>query len=301
MNSIYASEQLKQVIWPAFVAHFKNKNSAISYESDINEYLNFMQKDFLLQTSGDAEQFYQYLIQKSDAGKIKPNTVAKKIRELHSFGEYICEHRSYYEVPEAFEDRFLPYLNYLAKLEKYAKSIPIEHIDGLMKAAQDDLMAYCIFTLLYRVGLASTEIIELKLEHFGAYDNGVYAFVPGRRDACYIPEDVHLILEKYLSSRAEHEYLFYNSRRNKLNIKYISRMIKKYAELAGVPSYSAESLRNSCAFTMFSYDADTEQVAKQMGVTQTMIKRYKSKYYRDNILKNANQLVKLKIELPDGL
>lgn len=300
MNNSYASKQLKEVIWIDFVKHFKNKNSAISYESDINEYLNYIKKDFLLQTSQDAELFYQYLIQKSDSGKIKPNTVAKKIRELHSFGEFICEHRSYYDVPEAFEDRFLPYLNYLAKLEKYAKSIPIEHIDGIMKVAQIDLMAYCIFTFLYRVGLASTEIIELKPEHFGAYDNGVYAFVPGRKEACYIPEDVHLILEKYLASRMEHEYLFYNSRRNKLNIKYISRMIKKYSALAGVPSYSAESLRNSCAFTMFSYDANTEQVAKQMGVTQTMIKRYQSKYYKDNILKNANQLIKLKVELPDS-
>ena len=299
MNSIYASKQLKEVIWPDFVAHFKNKNSAISYASDINEYLDFLKKDFLLQTSGDAKRFYAYLIHKSEMGKIKPNTIAKKIRELHSFGEYICLNKKQYEVPDSFEDKFLPYLNELAKLEKYAKSIPIEHIDKIMKAAQDDLMAYCIFAFLYRVGLASTEVIELKVEHFAQYDNGVYAFVPGRREACYIPEDVYLILEKYLSLRMEHEYLFYNSRRNKLNIKYISRMCKKYTQLAGVPSYSAESLRNSCAFTMFSYDANTEQVAKQMGVTQTMIKSYKSKYYRDNILKTANQLVKLKIELPD--
>ena len=89
MNSIYASKQLKEVIWPDFVAHFKNKNSAISYASDINEYLDFLKKDFLLQTSGDAKRFYAYLIQKSEMGKIKPNTIAKKIRELHSFGEYI--------------------------------------------------------------------------------------------------------------------------------------------------------------------------------------------------------------------
>ncbi len=300
MNSIYASEQLKQIIWPDFITHFKNKSSSISYQSDIDEYMNYMQKDFLLQNSKDAEKFYKYLEQKINQGKIKPNTVAKKVRELHSFADYICKNRDNYELPESFADEFHPYLDKLAKLEKHAKSIPVEHIDSILKVAQQDLMAYCILTLLYRVGLSSTEIIELKVEHFEAYDNGVYAFIPGRKNPCYIPEDVYFILEQYIKSRQEHEYLFYNSRKNKLNLMYISRLNKKYTQLAGVPAYSAEALRNSCAFTMFAYNANSEQVAKQMGVTQTMIKRYQSISYRDNVLKNANQLVKLKVELPDN-
>lgn len=80
---------------------------------------------------------------------------------------------------------------------------------------------------------------------------------------------------------------------------YISRLFKKYTQLAGIPNYSSESLRNSCAFTMFAYNATTEQVAKQMGVTETMIKRYKGKYYKENIVRNANKLTKVKVELPD--
>ncbi len=299
MNSIYASEQLKQVIWSDFIKHFKNKNSTISYQSDIDEYMNYIQKDFLLQTNKDAQKFYNYLEQKINEGTIKPSTVAKKIRELHSLSDFICKNRTNYDLPETFTDVFHPYLDSLAKLEKYAKSIPVEHIDRILKAAQQDLMAYCILTLLYRVGLASTEVIELKVEHFEAYDNGVYAFIPKRKSPCYIPEDVYSILEQYMKSRQEHEYLFYNSRNNKLNIMYISRLNKKYTKLAGVPSYSAEALRNSCAFTMFAYNANAEQVAKQMGVTPTMIRRYQNVTYRENLLKNANQLVKLKVELPD--
>lgn len=50
---------------------------------------------------------------------------------------------------------------------------------------------------------------------------------------------------------------------------------------------------------MFAYNATTEQVAKQMGVTETMIKRYKGKYYKENIVRNANKLTKVKVELPD--
>ena len=299
MNSIYASEQLKQIIWQDFIQHFKNKNSTISYRSDIDEYMNYIKKDFLLQTEKDAKNFYNYLEKKINEGTIKPSTVAKKIRELHSLSDFICKNRTNYDLPETFTDVFHSYLDSLAKLEKYAKSIPIEHIDRILEVAQQDLMAYCILTLLYRVGLASTEVIELKLEHFEAYDNGVYVFIPKRKSPCYIPEDVYAILERYMKSRQEHEYLFYNSRNNKLNIMYISRLNKKYTKLAGVPSYSAEALRNSCAFTMFSYNANAEQVAKQMGVTPTMIRRYQNVTYKENLLKNVNQLVKLKVELPD--
>ena len=63
---------------------------------------------------------------------------------------------------------------------------------------------------------------------------------------------------------------------------YISRMMKKYTTLAGIPSYSAESLRNSCAYTMFAYDAKPEQVAREMGVTESQIRRYKNMNYMDN-------------------
>ena len=121
--------------------------------------------------------------------------------------------------------------------------------------AQDDLQAYCIFALLQRVGLSSTEIVALKLGDIVAYDNGVYAELPSRKEPCFIPEDVFVILGKYIASRQDHEYLFYNSRGNKLNTMYISRLMKKYTDLANVPNYSAEALRNTCAVTMFAYES----------------------------------------------
>ena len=79
---------------------------------------------------------------------------------------------------------------------------------------------------------------------------------------------------------------------------YISRLMKKYAKKAGIPCYSAESIRNTCGVTMFSYGADSRQVAKQMGITKVQIKRYDNVIYRDSIQKAANNLVKVKVEPP---
>lgn len=298
MNSIHASDQFLQVIWPDFTAHFRNEVSIASYEVDVAEFMRFCESDFLQLDYEKAEAYFEYLQKKLETGKMQPSTMAKKIRELHSLAEYICDERGKYKVPASFRDYFLPYLKRIAKIDKYAKTIPVEHIDKIFTEAQDDLQAYCIFALLQRVGLSSTEIVGLKLCDIVAYDNGVYAELPSRKDSCFIPEDVFVILGQYIAQRQEQEYLFYNSRRNKLNTMYISRLMKKYTELAGVPNYSAEALRNTCAVTMFAYEASPEQVARQMGVTQIQIKRYKNLSYRDNLVRAANELVKVRVEPP---
>ena len=56
--------------------------------------------------------------------------------------------------------------------------------------------------------------------------------------------------------------------------------------------------QNTCAVTMFAYEASPEQVARQMGVTQIQIKRYKNLSYRDNLVRAANELVKVRVEPP---
>lgn len=297
MNIIYASDQFNQVIWPDFTAHFQNESTEASYRSDVVEFMAIYQTDFLQITEKIVEDYYARMQERVESDLVQPSTMAKKFRELHSLASFIYEEREQYQIPDTFYDYFFPYLKYVAKTEKHAKSIPIDHIDKILIAAQDNAMAYCIFVLMQRVGLSSTEIAELRLEDFAAYDNGVYVSVHGRKDFCFVPEDAFMILEQYLNVREEREYLFYNSRGNQLNTMYISRLMKKYTQAADVPGYSAESLRNSCAVTMFAYNASPEQVAKQMGITEIQIKRYKNMAYRDKLMRAANELVKIRVEL----
>ena len=113
-----------------------------------------------------------------------------------------------------------------------------------------------------------------------------------------MPEDVVEILTEYLNQREYNEYLFYNRSDRQLNTMYLSRMMKKYTTLAGIPSYSAETLRNSCGFTMYAYGAKDKHVAKQLGITQIQIKRYDDIRYKDNIQKQAQNMVKLRVDPP---
>ena len=163
-------------------------------------------------------------------------------------------------------------------------------------------MAYAIITCIHRVGLSSREIAELKQSDLATYENGVFAYIASREDFCFIPEDVVLILERYMEEREmveETDTLFHNRNGAPLNKMYISRMLKKYTTKAGIPSYSAEKIRTTCGVTMSAYGASYMQVAKQMGITGTQIKKYKNKQYKKNLQLKANELVKIKIEPPN--
>ena len=163
-----------QSIWKHFVSHFRNQNSAASYRSDTIEFLEFTEKSFLETTASDVENYYAIQQKKINEKELQPSTVAKKIRELNSLSAYIEENKEYYHIKDNYQNHFAAYLPHIEKMSKFAHSVPIEDIDKLLIAAQSDYMVYCIITLLYRMGLSSTEIVELMPEHFTIYDNGVH-------------------------------------------------------------------------------------------------------------------------------
>lgn len=101
-----------------------------------------------------------------------------------------------------------------------------------------------------------------------------------------------------MGQREERPTLFYNRRGNPLNTMYISRMMKKYTALACIPAYSSQMLRNTCAYNLFSYKASPGQVAAQMGVTDTHVKRYRKLAYKEELSRAAGNLVKIHVERP---
>lgn len=297
MKSQFASEFTKKV-WTDFKCHFKSQTTEASYQTDLDEIMEYMHKDFLTMSDADVKGYYDYMQERVQKRLLKGSTVAKKFRELHSFAQYICERGEAKCFQPEFQDLYEPYLKLLEKQEKFARSVPVEDIDRLFEAAKEDRMAYCIFAFLYRMGLSSTEIIELTPEDFAGYENGMYVEVTGRRELCYVPEDVEEILLSYLTERQENTWLFYNRRGNQLNTMYVSRMMKKYTSLAGIPCYSAQSVRNTCGFTLSSYGATPAQTAGQLGITTAQIQRYDGKAYKNDLQKDAQKLVRVKIVPP---
>lgn len=284
-------------IWKLFCEKFKSDTTKASYESDLKEFCSFCGKEFFRIDGSDVREYYEFMRKRIEEGRLSPLTVTKKFRELHSFSSFCMNLKN--EEGMLRDDYFYPWLKHMAKEKNLARSVPVEDMDRLLRAASCDRMAYTILTLMYRAGLTSTEITALNGEEdFAVYDDGVYVFPRSRREPCYIPSDAWEILSAYMRIREPHESLFYNRSGRRLNGMYISRMMKKYCRLAGINGYSAEAVRNCCGFNLFAYGASEKQVAEQMGRTQQQIRRYRGISYRGNLRKQANDLVKVRIEKP---
>lgn len=170
MRSSYASKQLTHEIWPEFIAHFKSSTTKASYESDLDELMDYLKKDFLLINDRDMESYFTWMQHKIKEGRLNPSTLSKKCRELHSLAEYICENKDRYNITKNYKDVYADYLPYMTKQEKFASSVPVRHMDLLLRAAQKDTMAYCIIAMLYRAGMSSTEVCALRMDDFEIYE-----------------------------------------------------------------------------------------------------------------------------------
>lgn len=296
MSQNVPEEFVNKNLWEMFRKRFKSHTTEASYWSDIMEFCRFCGKRAEDTEKRDADRYYAYMKERAESGKISPLTVTKKFRELHSFFKFAEEEAG---DDAAYRDWFYPYLKNMEKEKGLARSIPVEDMDALLKAAADDLAVYTMLTLMYRAGLSSTEITGLNgPDDLVLYGEDGYVLLPERREPCYIPPDAWAILMEYLDQREVHPSLFYNRNGRRLNTMYISRMMKKYCQKAGISQYSAEAVRNCCAFNLFSYGATPGQVAEQMGRTQQQIRRYKGVSYRGNLRRKADELVKIRIESP---
>ncbi len=283
-------------LWELFRKQFKSSSTEASYRSDIGEFCRFCKKSFRDVTEKDVRRYYGFMKERAGSGEISPLTVTKKFRELHSFAQFL-EEQGENRGPRDF---FYPYLKHMEKERKLARSVPVEDMDRLLDAASDNQIEYTILTLMYRAGLASTEIAALNGEEdFVIYGEDSFALLSGREEPCYIPKDAWEILMDYMEQREKYPSLFYNRSGRRLNTMYVSRMMKKLCAKAGVPNYSAEAVRNCCAFNLFAYGASARQVAGQMGRTEQQIRRYRGISYKGHLGRQADSLVKIRIEKPE--
>ena len=177
-------------LWNLFQRRFKSVVTEASYRSDIMEFCRFTGKRFDETEKEDVRQYYRSMEKKVSDGHLSPLTLTKKFREMHSYACFLMEEDM------IAEDYFYPYLKNMKKEDRLAKSIPVEHMDALLKAASDDLMSYAVLTLMYRAGLSSTEIAVLRgPEDFVRQGTDICVILPGREEPCQIPEDAWKILE----------------------------------------------------------------------------------------------------------
>ncbi|MCI7813039.1 MAG: site-specific integrase [Lachnospiraceae bacterium] len=287
------------MLWEKFIQHFRNPKTRETYFGDINEFLEMTQKDFLLLQASDVQRYYQDMKKRVESQEIRSKTFEKKLKELHAFADFILKQKKEYEIPSTFQDYFYGYLVYFDKEDHVKEVFPIEDLDKMLKAAEEEYMTYTILVLFYRVGLLSTDVCALKPADFVTKEGQLYLILREKKEVVYIPKDVAEVLKCYEQVREENEYYFFNGRGNQLNTMYLHRMMRRITQKAGVPDYSAMDLRSAYAGTLYAYGAKDAQVADQIRITQMHIKRYANEEFQDDIKQSAADLIKM-IVIPPG-
>lgn len=243
------------MIWEKFIVHFRNNKTKETYFGDLNEFLDMIQKDFLMIQQQDVEQYYQKMKKKVEESELRNKTLEKKLKELHAFAEFVLGQKNEYEIADSFQDYFYNYLIYFDKEDKVKEVFPIEDLDKMLKAAEEEKMSYTILVLFYRMGLLSTDICAIKPGDFVEREGERYLILREKKEVVYIPHDVAEILKCYEEMREENEYYFFNGRGNPLNTMYLHRMMRRITKKAGVSDYSAMDLRSAYAGTLYAYGA----------------------------------------------
>ena len=286
------------MIWEKFIVHFRNNKTKETYFGDLNEFLDMIQKDFLMIQQQDVEQYYQKMKKKVEESELRNKTLEKKLKELHAFAEFVLGQKNEYEIADSFQDYFYNYLIYFDQEDKVKEVFPIEDLDKMLKAAEEK-MSYTILVLFYRMGLLSTDICAIKPGDFVEREGERYLILREKKEVVYIPHDVAEILKCYEEMREENEYYFFNGRGNPLNTMYLHRMMRRITKKAGVSDYSAMDLRSAYAGTLYAYGAKDNQVADQIRITQMHIQRYANEEFQTNIAQNAANLIKMIVLPPE--
>ncbi len=177
-----------------------------------------------------------------------------------------------------------------AKKEKTIKFLNLDQVEKLLLSPDtrnnQGLRDRAILETLFSTGLRIAELTALNNEQFANIkDKKDYELSiigkGGYPRTVYFSERALLWLKKYLSSREDKEkalFINYRTRKNadsRLTPRSIERLVKKYAILAGVPTFTTpHTLRHSLATDFLSQGVDLRTIQEFLGhrsITSTQI------------------------------
>ena len=164
---------------------------------------------------------------------------------------------------------------------KTVKFLNLEQIEKLLTAAEpkDDIRVRdrAILETLFSTGLRIAELVALDIEQFANIKNkkdfelGVIG-KGGNPRTVYFSERALNWIKNYLDTRKDKEKpLFLNARARKdadsrLTARYIEKLVKKYAVLAGIPMFTTpHTLRHSYATDLLAQGVDLRAIQEFLG------------------------------------
>lgn len=290
------SAKFEDEIWIYFQTNLSTRTRK-EYWNVVKNFDKVIGHDPMKLTRKEAREYYNYLIERVNLGKLTYNTAVMRLsvmRSVCTFIEtYIINHGRKYT--NYFDGMSLPEQDKILNKD----SIPnAREIDNLLSAALDnnDNKAFLIFSLVIKMGLTNQEICSLDKEFICRdSDNNLCFNMPPknhiRRFIC-IPEDIAGLLDTYIkANNIQSGAIFLNMRKTRIKMRDTERMLALYTERLVKQRqlrrhYTMQTLRHAAISYMLLGGATKEETAAYTGVTGKWMNRY-DKIVPKDIISNA--------------
>mgnify|MGYP001061270983 FL=1 len=247
-----------------------NRNTLKAYRIDLEQYLSFIKKDFLLKA-----RIEEYITELHK--KYKQKTVKRKIASIKAFYRYL-------EEEERLEgsNPFTKIRVKFKETESLPRIIPRNDIERLlnymydvMKQSGQEATIYrdlSVIEMFFATGARVYEISNLKIQDIDL-DNGIIKFFGKGSKERYVqigsPEVLEVVKEYYRLNQQEIDksgFFFVNRQGKRFSEQSIRRMIRKYSCQAGISIHiTPHMFRHSVATYLLEEGVDIMYIQKILG------------------------------------
>ena len=247
-----------------------NRNTLKAYRIDLEQYLSFIKKDFLLKT-----RIEEYITELHK--KYKQKTVKRKIASIKAFYRYL-------EEEERLEgsNPFTKIRVKFKEIESLPRIIPRNDIERLlnymydvMKQSGQEVTIYrdlSVIEMFFATGARVYEISNLKIQDIDL-DNGIIKLFGKGSKERYVQigsqEVLQLMKEYYRLNQQEIDksgFFFVNRQGKRFSEQSIRRMIRKYSCQAGISIHiTPHMFRHSVATYLLEEGVDIMYIQKILG------------------------------------
>lgn len=247
-----------------------NRNTLKAYRIDLEQYLSFIKKDFLLKA-----RIGEYITELHK--KYKQKTVKRKIASIKAFYRYL-------EEEERLEgsNPFTKIRVKFKEIESLPRIIPRNDIERLlnymydvMKQSGQEATIYrdlSVIEMFFATGARVYEISNLKIQDIDL-DNGIIKLFGKGSKERYVqigsPEVLEVVKEYYRLNQQEIDksgFFFVNRQGKRFSEQSIRRMIRKYSCQAGISIHiTPHMFRHSVATYLLEEGVDIMYIQKILG------------------------------------
>lgn len=248
-----------------------SNNTIISYREDLNNYIDFIEKNNINSLSKiSKDNITGFMLNQKDRG-IAPNSVARRLAAIRMFHRFLARERILKNDPSTLVDS--------PKLwKRVPDALTVNEVEALISQPNvhdpQGVRDRAILETLYATGMRVSEAVNLKKDNINldigflrciGKGNKERVIPLGKKAIASIKRYMEVSRPKFLKNK-ESEFLFVSRCGKKISRQSFWKIIKKYSRMARIKKpIKTHTLRHSFATHLLEHGADLRSVQEMLG------------------------------------